>query len=484
MQLPPNLTRAQKVEYLELLEEQKRRKSRNKIDLYYPDSGPLRRELYPRHMEFFELGLTFSTRCFMAANRVGKTEGGGGYEVALHLTGEYPDWWPGRRFDHPVDVWAAGDTNETVRDIIQGKMLGPLGDFGTGMIRGDAIGSVRMRSNGNGAVDYVMVKHVSGGWSKLAFKSYEQGRKAFQGTEKDIVWLDEESNPGIRAECTIRLMTTEGLLIETFTPLKGLTDIVLGYLGDNGLESESRTQFNGEKALVMAGWDDVPHLSETEKVRMLSECEPHLRDSRSKGIPSLGSGAIYPVPESDIIVNPFVIPAHWPRSYGLDVGWKRTAAVWGATDRETDTHYLYSEHYRGQAEPSIHAAAIKARGDWIKGAIDPASRGRSQKDGEKLFVTYQDSLGLKIHAADNSVESGTYLIYEMLSTGRLKVFSTLQNWLKEYRIYRRDENGKIVKENDHLMDATRYYGMSGIDLATIKPIQRDANRRARDWKTM
>lgn len=476
-------SRADKLELLKLLQEKERRESQNKLATYFKDEGPLRRELYPQHMEFFRLGKEHSTRCFMAANRVGKTEGGGGYETTLHLTGLYPDWWEGRRFDSPVDAWAAGDTNETVRDIIQFKMIGPKESHGTGLIPGHLIHDIKYRQGGNGSVDYVLVKHVSGKLSRLAFKSYEQGRKSFQGTEKDIIWLDEEANSGIRAECIIRLMTTGGLLIETFTPLRGLTEIVLGYLGDGGSSPDSRVKTNGEKAMVMAGWDDVPHLSETEKKRMLGECEPHLVKSRSKGIPSLGSGAIYPVEEEEITCKPFMIPDYWPRVYGMDVGWKKTAVVWGAIDRETGTVYLYSEHYRGQAEPSVHASGIKLRGDWIPGTIDPASRGRSQKDGENLFELYELQ-GLTLTKADNAVEAGIHKVFEMLSTGQMKVFSNLQNWLKEYRIYRRDENGKVVKENDHIMDATRYLAMTGIEIAKVKPIKHSRRSKTRNWKTM
>ncbi len=208
---------------------------------------------------------------------------------------------------------------------------------------------------------------------------------------------------------------------------------------------------------------------------------PHQRDARSKGIPSLGAGAIYPIPEEDIKVKPFLIPEFWPRAYGFDVGWKKTAAIWGACDQEAGVWYLYSEHYRGQAEPSVHAAAIKSRGDWIPGAIDTAARGRSQIDGENLLDLYTDQ-GLIIHNADKAVETGLHCVFELLSTGRLKVFSTMQNWFSEYRIYRRDENGKIVKENDHLMDATRYFAMTGRDLATTKPRYEQIKRNERDWR--
>jgi hypothetical protein len=201
--------------------------------------------------------------------------------------------------------------------------------------------------------------------------------------------------------------------------------------------------------------NDVPHLDEKTKSELLAATPPFLRDARSKGIPSLSAGAIYPVPTSEIIVQPFQIPHYWRRAYGLDVGWNRTACIWGALDESVDCMYLYTEHYRGKAEPSVHAAAIRARGDWIPGAIDPAARGRGQKDGEQLLYSYIN-LGLKLHKANNAVDAGLFEVWERLSTGRLKVFSTLQSWLAEYALYRRDEDGDIVKEFDHLMDATRY----------------------------
>lgn len=460
------IARADKVELAALIKERERRESRRKLFTYYPDTGPLRRELYKQHLQFFDLGRNYATRAFMAGNRVGKTEGGGGYELALHLTGRYPFWWTGRRFTHAVDAWAAGDTKETVRDILQLKLIGPEGAYGTGLIPGDDLLRTVRRPQGGGALDYVQVRHAAGGISRLAFKSYDQGREAFQGTEKHVILLDEESNESIRSECAIRLGTTNGLLMETFTPLRGLTPVVLAYLGGDAVIPADRIGRSGDQALVMAGWDDVPHLDAAQKARMLASCEVHLREARSKGIPSIGSGAIYPVPEDQITVDDFEIPAHWPRAYGLDVGWNCTAAAFGAVDREADILYLYSEHYQGQQEPSTHVAGIHGRGAWIPGVIDPASRGRSQKDGENLLQIYTD-LGLKLIPADNSVESGLFAVHQRLATGRLKVFKSLQNWLSEYRIYRRDDKGHIVKKKDHVMDATRYLVMSGIDVATV-----------------
>lgn len=222
------------------------------------------------------------------------------------------------------------------------------------------------------------------------------------------------------------------------------------------------------KSCVFVEWEDVPHLPKETKEAILASIPAWQRDSRTKGVPQLGAGAIYQVPESDFVISGFEIPRHYVRCFGMDVGWNRTAAIWGAYDRETATLYIYDEYYRGQAEPSVHAAAISQRGKWIPGAIDPAARGRMQTDGSRLLELYQN-LGLDLEIAENAREAGIYRVWEMLSQGRIKVFRSCSNTLSEYRLYRRDEKGQVVKKNDHLMDALRYLVMSGIERAKLEP---------------
>ena len=231
---------------------------------------------------------------------------------------------------------------------------------------------------------------------------------------------------------------------------------------DNNQHSDSKYP----KFVCNVCWDDVPHLNKEDIEQMLESTPPALRDARSKGIPTVSAGRIYPVDDKDFVIDPIQLPKHFPRFYGMDVGWNMTAVVWFAHDRETDTLYMYDEYYKGEAEPAIHASAIRSRGEWIPGVIDPASRGRSQHDGERLFEKYVKE-GLKLAPADNAVEAGIYEVWQRLTTGRLKVFSTCSQWLKEFKLYHRDEKGKIVKKNDHGIDASRYAIFSGITRAYV-----------------
>lgn len=227
---------------------------------------------------------------------------------------------------------------------------------------------------------------------------------------------------------------------------------------------ERRSRF-----VVMAGWDDVPHLTKEMKDEEAAGIPPHELEARMTGKPSLGKGAVYPVPEGEFLCDPFEIPDWMPQVYALDVGWRRTAALWGAHDRQSDILYLYSEHYVGRQEPAIHAQAIRARGLWIPGVIDPAARGRGQKDGAKLMTIYTE-LGLNLVTADNALEAGILEVWQRLSTGRLKVFRTLVNWLNEFRFYQRGDDGQIKDgQADHLLDDTRYLCMSGLKTAIIRP---------------
>lgn len=227
-------------EYLALLEIAEQRAGQRKLFDYYPETGPLRRELYPKHMEFFKAGGNYRERCFMAANRIGKTEGAGGYETTLHLTGQYPIWWNGKVFPNPTRFWAGGKTNETTRDIIQAKLFGSVAFkngrktmSGTGLVPADCIGAITWKQGVQDLIDTIKIKHIMGGWSTLGLKSYQQGRGAFEGTEQDGVWLDEEPPLDIYGECLIRTATTGGIVYMTFTPLDGLTETVMSFLPAN-----------------------------------------------------------------------------------------------------------------------------------------------------------------------------------------------------------------------------------------------------------
>ncbi|MCY1235101.1 Terminase-like family protein [compost metagenome] len=117
----------------------------------------------------------------------------------MHLTGDYPSWWAGRRFERPITMIGGSESHELTRDGVQRLLVGPPmseEDWGTGYIPKSNISGWTRRSSASGALDSVMVRHASGGTSTLLLKAYEQGRAKWQANTVDYVWFDEEPPEG------------------------------------------------------------------------------------------------------------------------------------------------------------------------------------------------------------------------------------------------------------------------------------------------
>lgn len=228
--------------------------------------------------------------------------------------------------------------------------------------------------------------------------------------------------------------------------------------------------------VVNLTWDDAPHLAQEEKDELWQSIPPYQRQARTRGIPFLGSGVIYPFAEERIRVDPFKIPREWPRCFGLDsdAGAGFTAIVWLAWDRENSMVYLthcYKSDSRSKAD---HVEALKAKGLrwaplWIPGVGDAKGLVVTEHDSAQVMELYKKA-GVDIHFPDKSVEAGIQDLYDMINIGKFKVFASETEWFTEFRQYHR-KDGRIVKVNDHLMDATRYAVRSGLVLAKTPPVE-------------
>lgn len=463
-----------------LLHEQARRAKGRRLETMYPEEGPFRRELYPKHMKFLAAGLTERVRSAIAANRVGKTEGIGGYELALHLTGQYPAWWIGKRFSKPVRAWACGDTGKTTKEILQDKLLGPKEQPGTGLIPDRFIdwSSKRAKQGVPDGIETIAVKHASGGMSRLVFKSYDQKRIAFQGSEQEVILLDEEPPLDIFSECLLRTMTVGGILMLTFTPLQGLTELIK-HLRETGAFEIGIT------------WDDVPHLSAKDKADILKDTPEYLRDARSKGVPVLGSGLVFTVAEESIKVQPFPIPPHFRRIGGLDFGWDHPqAAAELAWDVDNDVIYVTREARARQKTPAEFCPQLRIWGainpskpmgeQWLPWAWPHDGLQHDKRGGKQLAESYRAE-GLLLtpeHATwpdgGFGFEAGITDMLTRMQQGRWKVFSTCPLWFEEFRNYHR-EDGEVVKVMDDILSASRVARMQ-LRSAITKPAPKIAAR--------
>ena len=448
-------------EVLDLLGELSDYRLTNKLEYY----SPYKYQIDFHHAKYKE-GLAVQ-RALMAANQVGKTYCGA-IEAAMHLTGKYPEWWGGHRFNHPIEMLIGSNTNETARDICQKELLGEPGDdkaLGTGAVPKSDIIKTNRKPGVNNAFDSVIIKHVSGGHSKASFRAYEQGPKKFMGLRIDVGWCDEEPPAEIWAQFNRATLSTHGILYITFTPEEGVTEVVHGFVND----------IKPGQALVRAAWEDAGHMTPEVIAEKMEHVAPHEREMRSKGIPLMGSGLVFPVVESEITIEPFKIPSHWPRLCGVDLGYDHPfASVWLAWDRDTDTIYVYDCYREKNALMAVQADAVNKRGKWIPIVWPHDGLIHDKKSGKPLRDIYAEEFGMNMKrecfsnppspgekegSGGAGVEVGIQELINRMETGRFKVFSNLTEWFEEFRMYHR-QDGKIVKLYDDLMSATRYASQS------------------------
>jgi phage terminase large subunit-like protein len=444
----------EKRELVRLWEAAELLKRRNWLKTYNP---------YPKQKEFHAAGKSHRERMLIAGNQVGKTLCASA-EVAMHLTGRYPDWWEGYRFHRPVTFLAGSETYALNKKGIQRLLLGAPEDrsqWGTGAIPYDSIVRTTLVPGVVDAVESIVVKHEpSGENSIIRLLSYDQGRAKWQADTVDGAWFDEEPPLDTYYEGMTRTNVSGGPLMLTFTPLLGASAVVRLFYPIEG--AHTRPAFRHVTSMSI---EDAPHYTEEQRAAILLQYSAHEREARAYGRPVLGSGMVFPVAESAIMCQPIMLPDHWTRIVGLDFGWShKTAAAWIAYDRDTDTVYVYRTYGAKETTILMHAMQIRAVSPWIPVAW-PHDGLQHDRQAGKTFRELFKEAGLNMlpkHATFNdndnssfSLEAGISMMLDRMQTGRLRVFSTCTDFFNELRGYHRKE-GRIVPENDDVISAVRY----------------------------
>ena len=445
----------------ELLTAIERRKQTHKLEVYKP--YPYQERFH--HAEGFKTpGKLAQFRAIIAANKIGKTLCAA-YEMAMHLTGEYPDWWQGHRFNRAITAWAAGVTNDTTKEIVQQELFGdPENDAarGTGAVPLHRIGKVTRKAGVPNALESVLVKHKAGGWSKIQFKAYEMGFKKFMGKANDVIWLDEEPDQPVLSQVVRSTFAKkDAIIMATFTPEEGMTQVV----------AQLMNNIAPGQAVITATWDDAPHMTPETRAEKLASIPEHEREMREKGTPLAGAGLIFNVPDEKIVVEPFEIPKHWLQISGIDFGWDHPfGAAKLAWDLDADCIYVVADYRESKAIPAVHAATVNSWGEWVPVSWPHDGLNTEKGTGESLKQKYVEChVNMLYGKATNppppgkeegdggiSVETPLNEMLERMHTNRWKVFSTCRIWLEEKRMYHRDLNKKIVKYADDCISASRY----------------------------
>lgn len=442
------------------------RKKYRRIDFYRPNQ---------RQLQFHNLVAT--ERMLRAGNQLGKTHAVGA-QMTFDALALYPGWYEGRRFLKPPAIerpydwigWAACTTSVTTRDGIQTKLLGDIredGGLGTGLIPLDNIvGRPAMARGIADFVDTVMLRRETGGKAIIRQKTYEMGRKAFQGEPCDEIWVDED--PGredeIYGECLARLTTTSGQIVASMTPMLGLSPIRKRFKRREAGTAEILMTI--EDCAVSKGG----HIADAEIPIIVARYKENERETRARGADMQGEGAVFDTPVERIrhLRDPSTFPPYWPWLWALDFRHSGSAstghpfaAVLGAWDRDNDTIYVV-EAIRMLGLAPLHVARIKENPLWMAPVAWPhdGGRGGSIVSGETIAMTYK-KLGLNMRPTHATFKDGGYNfeagikdMEERFGSGRLQIAAHLSEAFDEYQGYHR-ENGLVVKIDDDILSAVR-----------------------------
>lgn len=460
---------------LQLIQDLLNYKKYNQIEFFKP---------YEYQSKFMNASSHYKQRYMRAANRTGKTYGAAA-EFAMHITGRYQDWYEGERIlDSGHDFWCVGVDLKSVARVMQKELLGtddirvePL--IGTGMIPKEHIAlDIPFKKDGGNVIS-ISIRHTNGGLNTLYFWGSNQ-HDSMMGSSVKFVWMDEE--PPFRSEelysqCKTRTATVDGHMMLTATPEFGQTPL-------NNLFDDDKT---GKLYLQSVTWAECPHLTPERQAELLAGIPEWQHDMRSKGIPVLGSGAVFPITDEDITEPPVKPQDHWHIVAGVDFGIVNdpSVIVFTAIDDAGIIHLLEEVYLDDDRSPRAIANAIMASAypntvvvvphDGALNSDDPQAKG-------KLLIEYGvnvwrqtfrnptdvklgiDELKQKKAGAYNSKAAGLIEMQRRFEEGTLKVSDQMVNWLKEKRTYfYKAKNGggvKPIDKNDHCIDASRYAVMS------------------------
>ena len=425
---------------------------------------------------FYDAGAWAKQRMIIAANGVGKSQSVCA-ELAAHVTGEYPDWWSGVRYERGGwEAWIGSIDNDMQKRGPQRALIGrDLSEMiGTGLIPARCIVDFDRRQAGvKDVVDTVVCKHASGEKVIIKWLTYEQGWRKWQSGDPRIVLMDEEPDESdvrqtpILSEILTRLVRNSGILLVGYTPL----------LGDTALTTHFKDSDDPGVYYVTAGWDDAPHMSDADKKMIKSQYKDHEVDARTKGIPMMGEGRIFTTTENMWTIDPIKVPDYWARIKGIDFGLAHPAStVELAHDRDNDIIYLIDDWCMPNQKTADHANQINSKNDWIPVAWPHDGEKRDPRSGTKFADIYRNNHHVKMlgrsarYKNDEGGAQAQWPIIEMvqdrMKNGKFKVFRTCRNFIKEAQSYH-TKDGVIVARRDDTLKAA-LYGVMMIRYAVSK----------------
>jgi phage terminase large subunit-like protein len=435
------------------------RKKFHALDFYGPQ------QFYPSQMKCFEAGARVHQRLLYGGNQVGKTFTAA-CEVAWHLTGDYPKWFRGRRFNKPVRTWVVGPTGQLVRDGVQRQLCSRGGEFGTGSVPLATFARPPvMVPGGTGAIDTLFVTHrtdgVVDGVSELTFKSFEMRREKLQSESVHLIWVDEQPSEELYSELYARTTATDGIIIVTYTPIEGA-----GALTHRFLKEPSP-----DRAEIRITADEAKHITPERRAEMEAGYQEYERETRIHGVPALGRGRVFPFPVEDLVKRIDREPdiksyARW--IVGIDFGYDHNfAAALCAWVHDTGEFFVVDCFTMSRSSAVHHCQRIASmcKGDRIPVAWPHDGMTHEKASGHQLAASYR-AYGAPLLPKHAENKGGGYALepaiadmYESMATGKFAVANHCHEFVEEYLGYHRDDDLKIVAVRDDVLSAVRYAHM-------------------------
>ncbi len=453
---------SQIIEKLKLIEaEQLKRKAKNNLSKY--NTGE---KVHKKQVAFHKCKKR--NRWVFGGNRSGKSECGA-VEVVYLARGAHP-----YKQNKPegVEGWVVSLSKQVQRDVAQQKILHYLSP---NWIEKIVMSQGRADSPESGVIDFILVKNVFGGISKIGFKSCDQGREKFQGTSLDFVWFDEEPPFDIYRECQMRVLDRQGEIFGTMTPLKGLTWVYNEiYLNQNS---------SPEVWYEFIEWSDNPFLSKKEIDFLTSSLSAEELESRRYGKFTALGGLVYPEFDENVhVIEPFEVPFEWQDNISIDPGLNNPlSAHWYAVDFDNNI-YVIAEHFEPKKDVQYHSQRIKQisqRLNWytasngmITALIDSAASQRTLASNKSVVDLFYENGILTNPKVNKDMFSGISTVKRYLKDGEGKphlfIFKNCTNLIREFKSYWWGNEDLPIKNDDHALDELRYYLMNKPQASPIK----------------
>ncbi|RMF29027.1 MAG: hypothetical protein D6752_06660 [Candidatus Nitrosothermus koennekii] len=391
------------------------------------------------------------------SNRSGKTVLGATTTV-FHATGEYPDWWEGRRFEPPIRIRILGtDFKEHLGQVIVPEIMRWMPKRCI----------ERTKKNQTGVIVSIILKNGT----QISLMSSEQDLKSFEGWSGHFIWMDEPQPRDKYIASARGLMDFDGVTMMTLTPLD------CAWIYD---EIKSKAMESDDIECFTLSIMENPYIKEEAIEVFKNRLKENEIEARLYGRYEHLTGLVYKSFYPPVhVIEPIEIRKEWNGYCIMDPHDRLPNAIlWAAVD-ETDDVIFYDYSWIDRLTIKETAEEIKRKESEydikiIKRYIDPNFGRKIYGNTGKTVKDEYRRHGLIFHDSIDDLAAGHAAVREYLHFDRSKpisfenhpkvyFFKTLKEPIYQmmHYMYKDDRNKtgtreQVQEQNKHFPDCVRY----------------------------